>query len=60
MQARRDATVRLLKWMLASTIVVPAMLFAYTAAASYRTSFSLADERIERSLDVVGEHAAKV
>jgi hypothetical protein len=26
---------------------------------SYRTSFSLADERIERSLDVVGEHAAK-
>src|SRR5207342_1364780 len=60
MQARRDATVRLLKWMLASTIVLPAALFAYVAIISYQNSFSLADERIRRSLDVVGEHAAKV
>jgi two-component system NtrC family sensor kinase len=60
MQAKRDATVRLLKWMLASTIVVPALLSSYVAIVSYNSSFSLADERIQRSLDVVGEHAAKV
>ena len=60
MQPRRDANVRLLKWMLVSTIVLPAALFAYVAIISYQNSFSLADERIQRSLDVVGEHAAKV
>lgn len=60
MQARRDATVRLLKWMLALTIVVPAALFSYFAVSTYNASFSLADERIQRSLDVVEEHAAKV
>jgi two-component system NtrC family sensor kinase len=60
MQTRRDATVRLLKWMLALTIVVPAALFSYFAITTYDASFALADERIQRSLDVVEEHAAKV
>jgi hypothetical protein len=46
--------------MLVSTIALPAALFAYVAIISYQNSFSLADERIERSLDVVGEHASKV
>ncbi|MGE3148452.1 MAG: ATP-binding protein [Pseudorhodoplanes sp.] len=60
MQPRHNTTIRLFKVMLASTIVVPATLFAYTAFTTYRSSFSLADERIQRSLDAVGEHAAKV
>jgi len=60
MEARRAATVRLLKWMLISTIVLPATLFAYTAYVSYQQSFTLADERIQRSLDVIAEQAARV
>src|SRR5438046_3179672 len=60
MEARRDAAVRLLRWMLASTVVIPAALFTYVAVISYFGSFSLADERIERSLDAVGGHVTKV
>ncbi|MBV9968881.1 MAG: hybrid sensor histidine kinase/response regulator, partial [Xanthobacteraceae bacterium] len=46
--------------MLVSAILVPTALFAYLAISTYRSSFTLADERIERSLDVVGEQVAKV
>jgi two-component system, NtrC family, sensor kinase len=46
--------------MLVATVLVPAALFAYLAITTYQNSFTLADERIERSLDVVSEHAAKV
>src|ERR1700704_1379759 len=60
MQARRDATVRLLTLLLAAVLLVPAALFAYASMLNYRARVALADERIERSLDIVGEHAAKV
>src|SRR5262245_45109523 len=60
MRTRRDATVRLLRWMLAAVVAVPAAAFAYLALVTYQRSFALADERIQRSLDAVGEHAAKV
>ena len=60
MEARNPSTIRLLGWMLVSAVLVPAALFAYLAITTYRTSFTLADERIERSLDVVSEQVAKV
>jgi signal transduction histidine kinase len=60
MQARRDATVRLLTLLLAAVLLVPAAIFAYASLLNYQTTFALADERIQRSLDVVQEHAAKV
>jgi two-component system, NtrC family, sensor kinase len=60
MQTRHDATVRLLTLLLAAVLLVPAALFAYSSWLNYRTTFALADERIQRSLDVVEEHAAKV
>jgi two-component system NtrC family sensor kinase len=60
MEARNPSTIRLLRWMLVSAVLVPAALFAYLAISSYRSNFKLADERIERSLDVVGEQVAKV
>jgi signal transduction histidine kinase/ActR/RegA family two-component response regulator len=60
MEARNPSTIRLLRWMLVSAVLVPAGLFAYLAVSTYRNSFTLADERIERSLDVVGEQVAKV
>jgi two-component system, NtrC family, sensor kinase len=60
MEAHNPSTIRLLRWMLVSAVLVPAALFAYLAISTYRTSFTLADERIERSLDVVSEQVAKV
>jgi two-component system, NtrC family, sensor kinase len=60
MEARNHSTVRLLRWLLVSVVLVPAALFAYLAISTYRTSFTLADERIERSLEVVSEQVAKV
>ena len=60
MEPRNQSTIRLLRWMLVSAVLVPAALFAYLAISTYRTSFTLADERIERSLDVVDEQVAKV
>ena len=60
MEARNPSTIRLLRWMLVAAVLVPAALFAYLAVSSYRSNFRLADERIERSLDVVGEQVAKV
>jgi two-component system, NtrC family, sensor kinase len=60
MEARNHSTVRLLQWLLVSAVLVPAALFAYLAISTYRTSFTLADERIERSLEVVSEQVAKV
>ncbi len=60
MEAHNPSTLRLLRWMLVSAVLVPAALFAYLAISTYRTSFTLADERIERSLDVVSEQVAKV
>ena len=50
----------LLKGVLIGTALVPAALFAFLAATSYQSSFTLADDRIHRSLDAVSEHAAKV
>ena len=60
MEARNPSTIRLLRWMLVSAALVPAALFAYLAISTYRNSFTLADERIERSLEVVSEQAEKV
>jgi two-component system, NtrC family, sensor kinase len=60
MESRNPSTIRLLRWLLVSAVLVPAALFAYLAISTYRTSFTLADERIERSLDVVGEQVEKV
>jgi two-component system, NtrC family, sensor kinase len=60
MEARNPSTIRLLRWMLVAAVLVPAALFAYLAISTYRSSFTLADERIERSLEVVSEQVAKV
>jgi two-component system, NtrC family, sensor kinase len=60
MEPRNQSTIRLLRWMLVSAVLVPAALFAYLAISTYQSSFTLADERIERSLDVVSEQVAKV
>lgn len=58
--ANRASTIRLLRIAMVAALVVPAMLFAVWSWISYRDTQSLADERIERSLEVVEEQALKV
>jgi two-component system, NtrC family, sensor kinase len=60
MRAAQSAALRLLYLAIAGTIVLPVVLFAYASWVDYHATQKTADERIERSLDVVHEHAAKV
>jgi two-component system, NtrC family, sensor kinase len=43
-----------------AALVVPALLFTVASAISYRNTYALADERVERSIEVVEEQALKV
>jgi len=60
MLTARNAAIRLLKLMMVASLVLPAVLFAFAAWVSYRNFESVADERIDRSLDILHEHALKV
>ena len=55
----RVTTIRLLQVLVASALLLPLFLFLYASWLSYRQSQSLANERIERSLDVMQEQALK-
>src|SRR5437588_10892749 len=46
--------------MLAGTIVLPLVLLAYTIWVDYANAHATARERIDRSLDVLQEHAQRV
>ena len=56
----RATTVRLLQVLAAAALLLPLLFFAFASALSYRATYALADERIERSLDVLQEQALKV
>jgi two-component system, NtrC family, sensor kinase len=56
----RATTVRLLQVLAAAALLLPVAFFAFASALSYRSTYALADERIERSLDVLQEQALKV
>ncbi len=60
MLTARHAAIRLLKLMMVASVVLPAVLFAFAAWVSYRNFERVADERIDRSLDILHEHALKV
>jgi len=60
MVTARNAAIRLLKLMMVASLVLPAVLFAFAAAVSYRNFERVSDERIDRSLDILHEHALKV
>ena len=51
---------RPLHWLLASVIVLPVAVFVTGAAISYREHFSEAQDRLQRNLGTVYEHAQKV
>jgi two-component system NtrC family sensor kinase len=46
--------------MMVASVVLPAVLFAWASWLNYRHEYVIADERIERSLDILHEHTLKV
>jgi len=60
MRTARQSAIRLLKLMMVASLVLPAVLFAFASWVSYRHTHRVADERIDRSLDILHEHALKV
>ncbi|HZD89926.1 MAG TPA: ATP-binding protein [Pseudolabrys sp.] len=60
MLTARHAAIRLLKLMMVASLVLPAVLFAFAAWTSYRSIQHVTDDRIDRSLDILHEHALKV
>src|ERR1700726_1764160 len=60
MSTARESAARLLKLMMGASLVLPAALYTYACWVSYRDIHAVADERIERSLDVQQEQALKV
>ncbi len=60
MRTERDSAIRLLQLLMVASLVIPAALFAYAAYNDYHAVYAVADERIDRSLDVLQEQALKV
>src|SRR3954463_9591523 len=60
MQSPRQAAVRVLQLMMVASLVLPAVLFAWASWLNYRHEYAIADERIDRSLDILHEHTLKV
>jgi two-component system, NtrC family, sensor kinase len=60
MRSARQSAIRLLQLMMVASVVLPLMLFAFAAWLNYRHELNVADDRIERSLDILHEHTLKV
>jgi two-component system NtrC family sensor kinase len=56
----RQAAIRLLKLMMVASVVLPVVLFVFASWISYRNIAAETDDRIDRSLDILHEHALKV
>jgi two-component system NtrC family sensor kinase len=60
MRTARQSAVQLLQLMMVASLVLPAILFVYASWLNHRNVEAVSDERIERSLDILHEHALKV
>src|SRR5215469_1269745 len=60
MRSARQSAVRLLQLMMVASVVLPVVLFAFAGWLNYRHEYAVADDRIERSLDILHEHTLKV
>src|SRR5262245_64646668 len=60
MRYARQSSIRLLQRMMVASVVLPLLLFAFAAWLNYRHEYAVADDRIERSLDILHEHTVKV
>jgi two-component system, NtrC family, sensor kinase len=57
---RPTHTTQLLQLLMAAAVVLPVALFLYLAWTNYRALDAVANERVERTLDVLQEHALRV
>ncbi|MEA2886599.1 MAG: two-component system, NtrC family, sensor kinase, partial [Bradyrhizobium sp.] len=57
--AQRDS-IRLLHGILVASVALPAALFVYASWLGYQNNQAVAERQIERTRDVVTEHALKV
>ena len=60
MSTARQSAVRLLKLMMIASLVLPAAVFTYASFVTYHDIQAAADERIERSIDVMQQQALRV
>ncbi|MGA7789998.1 MAG: ATP-binding protein [Xanthobacteraceae bacterium] len=60
MRTEHDSAIRLLQLLMVASLLFPAALFVYAAYNDYREVYAVADERIDRSLDVLQEQGLKV
>src|SRR3954464_10940560 len=60
MRQRRDVALRSLRVMLVASVALPLLLFCYVAWTTWHSAFDLADERIERALDIAAEQALRI
>src|SRR5438067_1633676 len=60
MRSAHQSAIRLLQLMMIASVVLPAVLFIFASWVSYRHEYAVADDRIERSLDILHEHTLKV
>ncbi len=60
MRTERDSAIRLLQLLMVASLVIPAALFVYASYNDYHDVYAVADERIDRSLDVLQEQGLKV
>jgi two-component system NtrC family sensor kinase len=60
MSTARESAIRLLQLMMIASLVLPAAFYGYACWVGYRDVHAVADERIERSLDVMQEQSLKV
>ena len=60
MRTERESAIRLLRLLMIASLVFPAALLAYASYNDYHDIYAVADERIDRSLDVLQEQALKV
>ena len=60
MNTARESAVRLLKLMMVASLVLPAAVFVYASWVTYHDIQAAADERIERSIDVMQQQALRV
>src|ERR1043166_1866057 len=60
MRPSRDAALRSLRLMLVASVALPTLLFCYAGWTTWQATLELADERIERSLDIAAEQALRV
>jgi two-component system NtrC family sensor kinase len=60
MDTAQSSAIRSLRLAMLAALILPVILFAFLAVTNYRHTRAVADERIERTANILQEHALKV